>query len=139
MVFVKKIPLKTEIPVTPIIPQPEKKIKKLRLKPIWDSKNELIDVQYPQEIHNEKFKKRFKLNITYRDQNKKLHKKTIRFGNKTQKEFIDDGDNVKKNRISGKLGNTHNLFHANFWRLHLLNGDNKNLKDNYLNIISKIN
>lgn len=113
-----------------------KKIKKP--KPIWNNKYKLIDVQYPQPIDNPKFKKKYKLNITFKNEDDKIRKKTIRFGKKEDIDFVDNGDVARKNRISSKLGNTHNMFHGNFWRLHLLNGDSKNLKENYLNLISKI-
>jgi hypothetical protein len=124
------------VPLTPINDR-SKKIKKSKMS--WDNKYELVNVQYPNEIHGDKFKKRFKLNLTFKDASNKIHKKTIRFGNKLTKEYIDDGDENRKKKISGKLGNTHNIFHANFWRLHLLNGDTKSLKENYMNLISKIN
>jgi len=113
--------------------------KKKKPKATWDSKFELLDVQYPKEISNAKFKKRYKLNLLYKDADQRQHRKTIRFGQKDVKEFVDDGDNTKKNRVAGKLGNTHNMLHGNFWRLHLLNGDGKNLKENYLSLLSKIN
>jgi hypothetical protein len=124
-------------PVNTQLSDLSKKIKKT--KKFWDNKYELINVQFPLEIQGDKFKKRYKLNLSYKDHTGKLHKKTIRFGNKMIKEFIDDGDDNKKKKISGKLGNTHNIFHGNFWRLHLLNGDSRNLKENYLNLVSKLN
>ena len=120
-------------------PGVEKSIRKKKNKPIWDTQYELIDVQYPKEISNNKFKKRFKLNILYKDTSKKLRRKTVRFGLKDCKEYIDDGDLSKKHRVSGKLGNTHNMMHGNFWRLHLLNGDARTLKENYLSLLSKLN
>jgi hypothetical protein len=123
-----------EAPKVPQISQ-TKRIKKP--KPIWDNKYKLVDVQFPQEINNPKFKKKYKLNITYKDDDK-LHKKTIRFGKKDDVDYVEGGDLNKKNKISSKLGNTHNMFHGNFWRLHLLNGEAKSLKENYLNLISKI-
>lgn len=113
-----------------------KKIKKP--KPIWNNKYKLIDVQFPQPIENPKFKKKYKLNITFKNDEDKIRKKTIRFGKKDDPDFVDGADIVKKSRLSSKLGNTHNMFHGNFWRLHLLNGESKNLKENYLNLISKI-
>lgn len=124
----------TDVPKTPQVSQ-TKRIKKP--KPIWDNKYKLVDVQFPQEINNPKFKKKYKLNITYKDDDK-LHKKTIRFGKKDDVDYVEGGDVNKKNRVSSKLGNTHNMFHGNFWRLHLLNGEAKSLKENYLNLISKI-
>jgi len=119
------------------IEKPTKKIKKI--KPIWDSKHTLIDVQYPSELNKEKLKKKYKLHITYKDPENKIRKKTIRFGKKNSSDFIEDGDIVKRNKIMAKLGNTNNLFHQNFWRFHLLNGESKSLKENYINLISNIN
>lgn len=113
-----------------------KKIKKP--KPVWDNSFKLTAVQYPEELLNEKYKKKkYKINIAYKAGDK-LHKKTIRFGKRDDPDFVDGGDVSKKNRLSSKLGNTHNMFHGNFWRLHLLNGDSKTLKENYLNFIKKI-
>jgi hypothetical protein len=120
--------------VTSVLPQ-IKKIKKP--KPVWDSRYKVIDVQYPQELGEGRFKKKYKLNLTYKLDDK-IHKKTIRFGKKDDQDFIDSGDITKKNRVANKLGNTHNMFHGNFWRLHLLNGETKSLRENYLNLISHI-
>lgn len=125
----------SKTPINPSVTPAIKRIKKP--KPVWDSKYKLIDVQYPQEINNPKFKKKYKLNITYKDDDK-IHKKTVRFGKKDDLDYVEGGDLTKKNRIASKLGNTHNMFHGNFWRLHLLNGENKSLKENYVNLISKI-
>lgn len=108
-------------------------------KPQWDTRYNLIEVQYPKEIGNEKFKKRFKVSLTYKNNENKIKSKTVRFGRKDVKEFVDDSDPSKKNKICGKLGNTHNLFHGNFWRLHLLNGPSNSIKENYMNLINKIN
>jgi hypothetical protein len=108
-------------------------------KPQWDTRYNLIEVQYPKEITNDKFKKRYKVGLTYKNNENKIKSKTIRFGRKDVKEFVDDSDPTKKNKICGKLGNTHNLFHGNFWRLHLLNGPSNSMKENYMNLINKIN
>ncbi len=119
------------------VEKPIKKIKKI--KPIWDSKHTLIDVQFPAELNKENMKKKYKLHITYKDPSNKIRKKTIRFGKKNTIDFIEDGDNTKKNKLMAKLGNTNNLFHQNFWRFHLLNGESKSLKENYINLISNLN
>lgn len=108
-------------------------------KPQWDTRYNLIEVQYPKEITNDKFKKRYKVGLTYKNNENKIKSKTIRFGRKDVKEFVDDSDPNKKAKICGKLGNTHNLFHGNFWRLHLLNGPSNSMKENYMNLINKIN
>lgn len=120
-----------DVPLAPTI----KKIKKP--KPVWDSNHKIVDIQYPQELGEGRFKKKYKLNLTYK-LNDKIHKKTIRFGKKDDQDFIETGDVAKKNRLASKLGNTHNMFHGNFWRLHLLNGETKSLRENYLNLISHI-
>lgn len=158
--FKKKIPTNLEVkPVdTNLIKAPEKEIKQnipqpsniinpiqstsikiKKPKPQWDPRYNLIEVQYPKEISNEKFKKRYKIGLTYKNNENKIKSKTIRFGRKDVKEYVDDSDPSKKNKICGKLGNTHNLFHGNFWRLHLLNGPSNSMKENYMNLINKIN
>lgn len=119
------------------IEKTKKKIKKE--KPVWDNKFTLIHVQFPIPIEKEGLKRKYKLNITYKDKEDKIRKKTIRFGKKNVHDFVDDHDEMKKRKIINKLGNTHNLFHQNFWRFHLLNGDGKTLKENYVDLLSKIN
>lgn len=124
----------------PIQSLTQKSISKVKkFKPQWDTRYNLIEVQYPKEITNDKFKKRYKVSLTYKNNENKIKNKTIRFGRKDVKEFVDDSDPNKKNKICGKLGNTHNLFHGNFWRLHLLNGPSNSMKENYMNLINKIN
>ncbi len=124
-------------PIQSLIQKSITKVKKF--KPQWDTRYNLIEVQYPKEISNDKFKKRYKVSLTYKNNENKIKNKTIRFGRKDVKEFVDDSDPNKKNKICGKLGNTHNLFHGNFWRLHLLNGPSNSMKENYMNLINKIN
>ncbi len=103
-------------------------------KPVWDAKYTLIDVQFPIAIEKEGLKKKYKLNITFKDKENKIRKKTIRFGKKSVNDYIDDFDENKKKKIINKLGNTHNLFHPNFWRFHLLNGEAKTLKENFIDL-----
>jgi len=118
------------------INQESKKIKKVKKN--WDNSLKLLSVDFPKPIEGGKIKKRYKVNLTYKSSDGKIRKKTIRFGKVGTDEYVDNGDALKKQKISGKLGNTHNIFHTNFWRLHLLNGDSQNIGENYQNLISNI-
>lgn len=116
--------------------QESKKIKKMKKN--WDTSLKLLSVDFPKPIESGKIKKRYKVNLTYQSADGKIRKKTVRFGKIGTDEYVDSGDVAKKQKISGKLGNTHNIFHTNFWRLHLLNGDSQNIQENYQNLISNI-
>ena len=113
------------------------KKKKEKKKEIWDDENVIINLSMPQEIKSEgRIKRRFKIQLEYQDKNGKVHKKWIRFGKNGVQEFIDDENDERKNKLYSKLGNTHNILHPNFWRLHLLNETN-DLKENWMKIINK--
>ncbi len=113
----------------------KKKIKKNR--PLWNDKFMLKKVSIPEKIpESAKIKKKYKVQITYNEDGKN-HNKTIRFGDIRVPDYIEDKDETKRNRIMSKLGNTHNVLHPNFWRLHLLN-QNGDIKTNWTNLISNI-
>lgn len=113
-----------------------KKIKKPRI--LWCDKFTLKKVSLPQKIEdNTKIKKKYKIQLSYNENGGKEHSKTIRFGDIRTPDYVDDRDEVKRNRVLAKLGNTHNVLHPNFWRLHLLNqGDD--IKGNWNTLITNL-
>ena len=113
-----------------------KKIKKI--KEIWDGSYKIKSIGFPELINPEfKSNKKYKIHLDYYDKNKKLHRKTVRFGKKTDSDFLDHKVQTKKNKLCAKLGNTHNMFHGNYWRWHLLNGEGT-LKNNWMELIKDI-
>ncbi len=129
-----------EIEKKPIEEKTTEKIKKIKkAKEIWDNSTYKIkNIGFPEEIDSKwKSNKKYKIHLDYYDGNKKLHRKTIRFGKKTDSDYIDHKDRTKKNKLSAKLGNTHNLFHGNYWRWHILNGDG-DLKKNWMELINDL-
>ena len=112
-----------------------KKIKKNKL--FWGNDCVLKKISLPEKLNpNDKIKRKYKVQITY-NQNGKDHAKTIRFGDTRKSDFIEDKDELKKNKLFSKLGNTHNVLHPNFWRLHLLN-NGTDVKENWNNLISNL-
>lgn len=124
-------PIETNNQIQPI----EKKIKKP--KEIWKENYVIKNISYPEAIEeNQRMKKKYKIKLSF-EKDGKNHTKTIRFGKKNKYDYLDDLDEKKRDKLVGKLGNTHNPLHPNFWRYHLLNtGDD--LKKNYLNLINKL-
>lgn len=113
----------------------KKKVKKNKV--LWNEKFLLKKVSLPEKIpESAKIKKKYKIQLTY-NENGKNHNKTIRFGDIRVPDYIEDKDETKRNKIMSKLGNTHNVLHPNFWRLHLLN-QNGDIKSNWTNLISNI-
>lgn len=112
-----------------------KKIKKNKI--FWGNDCVLKKISLPEKLNpNEKIKRKYKVQITY-NQNGKDHAKTIRFGDIRKSDYIEDKDENKKNKLLSKLGNTHNVLHPNFWRLHLLN-HGADVKENWNNLISNL-
>lgn len=104
----------------------------------WNSNFEIKKLSLPTKLTpSEKIKKKYKIQLTYGKDGKE-HNKTIRFGDIRKSDYIDDQDiNNKRKRIS-KLVNTHNPLHPNFWKLHLLNGEKSDIKENWNNLVSKL-
>ena len=118
------------------VPKITKKIKKE--KNIWNDETfSLKKIGTPETINNEKFKKKYKIHLTF-EKDGKTHNKTIRFGDIRKNDYIDDKDLSKRNKLIGKLGNTHNLLHPNFWRMHLLNGTDSDVKNNWKSLVTKM-
>lgn len=112
-----------------------KRIKKNKV--FWNNDCVLKKISLPEKLNpNDKIKRKYKIQITY-GQDGKDHTKTIRFGDIRKSDFIEDKDENKKNKLLSKLGNTHNVLHPNFWRLHLLNQGN-DVKANWNNLISNL-
>lgn len=91
---------------------------------------ELVDVSYPEKITpSGRCKKRFQVQVKFKDETGKLRKKLVRFGKEGKKEFIDEHNEKLRIRAS-KLKNSNNWLHGSFYDLFLLNNKD-NLVDSF--------
>lgn len=77
---------------------------------------------FPEPIKDAKLNnKRFSIFIKWRDSKGKLHQKNIRFGTVGRLEYIDHGDEIKRDTLIAKHHKTENILAPSFWTIHLLN------------------
>ncbi len=69
---------------------------------------------------------------------KKIQKKVISFGLRAKEDFIDHKNLKLKSTLLRRLKNQDNIFHANYWRKNLLNGDSSSLKTNFIKLIDTL-
>lgn len=114
-------------------------VKKREKKPreIWNDEYVLKKISFPEKLkESNKIKKKYKIQLAF-EKNGKTHNKTVRFGDHDKSDFIEDKDVKKKQNMMGKLGNTTNPLHKNFWRYHLLNGNSDDIQKNWNSLITK--
>ena len=110
--------------------------KKKRDKKKWNNSFKMLKIESPHQI-TLAGRKRFSIKIYYLDNNNKKKSKTIRFGDKSQQEFIDNHDLLKKKSVVSRLQNVNDPFNKSFWRLNLLNNKD-NLLDSYTDMIKQL-
>lgn len=111
-----------------------KKIVKEKKK--WNPNYKLLKIETPQTLNSGR--KRFCVKIYFNDDKNKKKTKTIRFGDKSQRDFIDDGDLLKKKSVVSRLHNVNDPFNKSFWRLNLLNNKDT-LLESYTDVIKQLN
>jgi hypothetical protein len=119
----------------------KKKIHKA--KPKWNEEFVLIKVEPPvktnEMIGGRKSRKRFSVRITYLDRTGAKHAKSVRFGDRNLKDFIDSNGDLKL-RLSRNTQLSHaasDPFHKSFWRLNLLN-NKPTLAESYNDLIKEL-
>ena len=124
--------VKTELPVKDTVISNSKKIKKqLRT----DLK--LVGIQYPKKIENPKFKKRYSIKVDLKDNEGKIHRKTIRFGKKDRAEFIDHKNRELAQKQISHMKNYDSPVKGNYYTLKLLN-NKENIQDSYLEMLKSL-
>lgn len=109
----------------------------------WNEEFVLIKVEppikVPEKIGAKKSKKRFSIRITYLDKNGAKHAKTVRFGDKNLKDFIDSNADLKlkMSRNSQLRHAVSDPFHKSFWRLNLLN-NRETIGESYNEVIKEL-
>jgi hypothetical protein len=102
----------------------------------WISSFKLSKIEAPQVLTSGR--KRFSVKIYFVDDKNKKKTKSIRFGDKNQKDYIDDGDLLKKKSVVSRLHNVNDPFNKSFWRLNLLN-NKETLLESYTDVIKQLN
>lgn len=114
-------------------------IKKATKKPFdRSSVKDIISIGYPEPVKiGGKSKKRFRVSVRYVDKDLKQRIKTLFFGKVGDKEFIDDGDEMKRIKTINSLKKMGDIFEGNFYRAHILNGDTTDILKNYSLLLSR--
>lgn len=115
-------------------------VKKATKKKPFDrhSVKDVISIGYPEPVKiGGKSKKRFRVSIRYVDKELKQRVKTLFFGKVGDKEYIDDGDVIKRIKILNSLKKMGDLFESNFYRAHILNGDTTDILKNYSLLLTR--
>ena len=87
----------------------------------WNPKNKIIHLSRPEKIQEEDSQKKYKVFFQYIDFQNVKHNKTIRFGEKNYRDYVDDKDLQIRAINCAKLRNITNPLHKNFWRINILN------------------
>jgi hypothetical protein len=111
---------------------PSRKIKKQPMK------FKIVDIEQPRKIERKESRKRYSIRVKYLDldgKDPKTRYKSVRFGDKDRKEFIDHKDEALRDKTLKHMKKCSTPFDRNFYTRELLNtGDNldlayKGLKD----------
>lgn len=122
--------------------QPNKILKPViskRLKKNDFQKAKVISLGFPRDLMKEsqnggkpfKGKKRFAIEVKYKDDKGKSHTRNVLFGNVEDNDYSFTGDELARLRCTARLKHTDNFLHQNFYRLFLLNSPSKNMVESY--------
>lgn len=89
-------------------------------------------------MEDEKSKKKYFVNVRWREKDGRKRTKVIRFGEKGKKDYVDSKDVAQRMSVLSRLKNTDNPFNKNFYRAHLLNSDELDIKKAWLNMNAQL-
>jgi len=110
------------------------------MKPDPDN-TEIISIEMPKKCRLANANKRLTIAFKYilrNDKEHKLHKKSMNFGKEGNAHYVDHKDKDLKRKKLNRLTRTHDPFHPNFWKKHILNGPSTSIAQNYCQLITKL-
>jgi hypothetical protein len=101
------------------------------------SKYELKYIGYPMKLETTpRCKKRYMVEVRYKDQNGKMRKKHVRFGKEGREEFIDHKNPARRMSVVNRISEDSNYLSSNFYKLFLLNSQHNNISDAYKDLVN---
>lgn len=104
------------------------------------SVQKIIAINYPEEVSadSKKYKKKYRISIKYIQKDGTQHVKTIFFGERKQKDFIEHKKEELRQETLGKIHPGKNVFDKHFYCYHLLNGPRTTMLENYAIMLNKL-
>jgi len=123
----------------PTIDKKSKKIAKKKSKKYStpDENYKIISISFPEDLANKKGNKRFKVTVHWKSGDKG-GRRDIKFGDKDVQEFIDHGDTTKRDNAVRRMTGYDTPFKPGYYRLHLLNSNQRDLKAAYQQLIKNV-
>ena len=135
----KKIHVEEKVQDKPMLaieaPLKKKRIKESDKYDNWTENHKLLSIEPPLLLNQKNTNLRFKISFRYHDPSDgKSKRKTIRFGKKNQKYFVDDGDHTSRKKLMTRFKGYYTPFHKNFWVCALLSTE-KNIYEAYTKLL----
>lgn len=100
--------------------------------------SKVISLTVPREISDQTNRK-YAVKVDYIDAAGNPHEKTVKFGEKGNKEFFEDKDMKRRNKRVSKFKNDDNILYPNYWNSYYLNHKSGDLQKAYMEILQEHN